>query len=134
MPDEPSIQRRKVKPPPPGPSIDISIGEVIGTVSTIISILTMCYNTYKSMSQHTAQTYPFGSNQFASPPSYGGGPSQQYPTSSYGSNYPDTSFVQSRGYSMQAPNPNAATTHGKSSKKQSTSPTGSGTQAHSSRL
>jgi hypothetical protein len=127
IPDEPSIQRRKVKPPPPGPSIDISIGEVIGTVSTIISIMTMCYNTYKSLSQHSAQTYPFGGNQFSSPPSYGGS-NQQYPSSSYGGGHPE-SFVQSRGYSMQAPNPNAASAHGKKSKDQL-----SGAQAHSSRL
>lgn len=57
MPDEPSIIRRKVKPPPPGPSIDISIGEVIGTVSTIISILTMCWSAYQRMTA-TSQTYP----------------------------------------------------------------------------
>jgi hypothetical protein len=134
IPDEPSIQRRKVIPPPPGPSIDISIGEVIGTVSTIISILTMCYNTYKSMKQATAQTYPFGGNQFASPPSYGGSP-QQYPTSSYGGNYPET-FSQSRGYAMQSsnPNPNLDTKHGKKSKDQSSSRSASGTQGHTSRL
>uniref|UniRef100_A0A6G1SCT2 Calpain-A n=1 Tax=Aceria tosichella TaxID=561515 RepID=A0A6G1SCT2_9ACAR len=138
IPDEPSIQRRKVRPPPPGPSIDISIGEVIGTVSTIISILTMCYNTYKSMSQHTAQTYPFGGNQFSAPPSYaagGGGPSQQYPSSSYGGNYPPESFVQSRGYSMQASNPNAGKEREKKTKDhQASHRPGSGSEARSSRL
>lgn len=58
LPDEPSIIRRRVPPPKPGPSIDISIGEVIGTVSTIISILTMCWNTYQRMTA-TSQTYPY---------------------------------------------------------------------------
>lgn len=58
LPDEPSITRRRVPPPPPGPSIDISIGEVIGTVSTIISILSMCWNTYQRMTA-TSQTYPY---------------------------------------------------------------------------
>lgn len=58
LPDEPQIIRRKVVPPKPGPSIDISIGEVIGTVSTIISILSMCWNTYQRVTA-TSQTYPY---------------------------------------------------------------------------
>lgn len=58
LPEEPSIMRRRVPPPPPGPSIDISIGEVIGTVSTIISLLTTCWNTYQRMTA-TSQTYPY---------------------------------------------------------------------------
>lgn len=61
LPEEPSIIRRKVPPPKPGPSIDISIGEVIGTVSTIISILSMCWNTYQRMTA-TSQTYPYNGN------------------------------------------------------------------------
>lgn len=128
IPDEPSIQRRRVKPPPPGPSIDISIGEVIGTVSTIISILSMCYNTYKSLSQHSAQTYPFGGNQFSAPPSYGGS-NQQYPTSSYGGGYSE-SFAQSRGYSMQSSNPNSTRDSAEKDRKRAAP----GTQGHSSRL
>lgn len=62
LPEEPSIIRRKAPPPRPGPSIDISIGEVIGTVSTIISLLTMCWNTYQRMTA-TPQTYPYGGGE-----------------------------------------------------------------------
>jgi len=84
LPEEPSITRRRVPPPPPGPSIDISIGEVIGTVSTIISILSMCWNTYQRMTA-APQTHPYGGNQ-------PGGLSYQEP------------FRQTPGYSMQSSN------------------------------
>lgn len=90
LPDEPSIIRRKVPPPPPGPSIDISIGEVIGTVSTIISILAMCYSAYQSCTS-TSQTHPYGGSS-----SHSRGLFQQQ---SY--------FTQSPGYSLSAPNPNS---------------------------
>lgn len=89
LPDEPSITRRRIKPPPPGPSIDISIGEVIGTVSTIISIATMCWNVYKRMTS-APQTYPYG-GQMSAP---GGG-------------YQET-FVRSPGYSVYSGNTNSS--------------------------
>ena len=107
IPDEPSIIKRRVVPPPPGPSIDISIGEVIGTVSTIISIATMCWNMYKRMSNNS-QTYPYGS-QMASPP---GG-------------IQDT-FGQSAGYAMYSANPNSSAESNDSKKPRQ--------GAHSSRL
>lgn len=95
IPEEPAITRRRVVPPPPGPSIDISIGEVIGTVSTIISILSMCYNTYKSMTA-TPQTYPYDARQ-TSQSSYAQPQMpqpQQPPYSSYG--YPSAGYQGSR--------------------------------------
>lgn len=91
LPDEPSIIRRKVPPPPPGPSIDISIGEVIGTVSTIVSILAMCYSAYQACSS-ASQTHP-----------YGGGSSSRGPFQHQQQSY----FTQSPGYSLSAPNPNS---------------------------
>lgn len=120
IPDEPSITRRRVIPPPPGPSIDISIGEVIGTVSTIISILSMCYNTYKSMKSHTSQTYPYagGNTQFPNPTAYGtqtyvgGRSNQQAPggqMSGLGGVLQDL-FTQTPGYSMQSANPSVTRT------------------------
>lgn len=121
VPDEPSIRRRKVVPPPPGPSIDISIGEVIGTVSTIISIMTMCYNTYKSLSQNSSQTYPYsGRNQQFAMPSYSG----------------QDTFMQSRGYSMQSsPNPNAAPeSQARNKDAKAARSSTQQTKAHSSRL
>lgn len=117
VPDEPSITRRRVIPPPPGPSIDISIGEVIGTVSTIISILSMCYNTYKSMKSHSSQTYPYGGGgaggigglQFTPPTGpYGGGPSGAQPNQQQsGLGILQELFTQTSGYSVQSGNPNA---------------------------
>jgi len=123
VPDEPSITKRRVIPPPPGPSIDISIGEVIGTVSTIISILSMCYKTYKSLSGGSGtQTYPYtgGTNQYSSPGPfggypYGGGP----PTGGVSGGAPNQQgvslggvlqdlFTQTPGYSMQSANRNVS--------------------------
>lgn len=86
-PQEPSIARRRVKPPPPGPSIDISIGEVIGTVSTIISILSMCWNTYQRLTSHS-QTHPYGSSTMSAPPS----------------GYQEPTFGSTPGYSMYSEN------------------------------
>lgn len=95
VPDEPSIIRRKVKPPPPGPSIDISIGEVIGTVSTIISILTMCWSAYQRMTA-TSQTYPqsYTANMGTSDQTRSGG----------GQNQIEAFFNQIASYSTQMQN------------------------------
>lgn len=57
LPDEPEIIRQRAPTPPPGPSLDINIGEIAGFIAGIISLLSVCWNNYQRFS--TAQTYPY---------------------------------------------------------------------------
>lgn len=62
LPDEPSIIPKRAPTPPPGPSIDITIGEVAGFIVGIISLISFCYNNFQRMTS-SAQTYPYPAGQ-----------------------------------------------------------------------